>query len=106
MTMTLNAINQVYGVFATAFNGFLGKMLGTHLTLATIVTSLFDALAEIVEGIGTLFASAGSAVVSVIYDSTASEITVIGTLVLIGAGVGLFFFVLKWVLSLIKIKGN
>lgn len=71
------------------------------------VTTMFDVLQDIVTAVGSLIGSVFDSVVNLIYtsDGETGSLTVVGVLLLIGIAVGLFFFVFRWVRSLIRIRG-
>lgn len=70
------------------------------------ITTMFETLQDIVTAVGSLIGSVFESVVDLIYDSSeGGGLTVIGVLLLIGVAVGLFFFVFRWVRSLIRIRG-
>ena len=70
------------------------------------VTTMFETLQQIVTAVGSLIGNVFESVVNLIYDSSeGGGLTVVGVLLLIGVAVGLFFFVFRWVRSLIRIRG-
>ena len=73
------------------------------------VTTLFEALKQIVSSVGALIGDVFKSVVDLIYtegaDGTGGSLTIVGVLLLITMAVGLFFFVFRWVRSLIRIRG-
>ena len=71
------------------------------------ITTMFETLQQIVTAVGSLIGNVFESVVNLIYDSSAENggLTVVGVLLLIGVAVGLFFFVFRWVRSLIRIRG-
>ena len=70
------------------------------------ITTMFETLQQIVVAVGSLIGSVFESVVDLIYDSSeGGGLTVVGVLLLIGVAVGLFFFVFRWVRSLIRIRG-
>ena len=71
------------------------------------VTTMFETLQQIVTAVGSLIGNVFESVVDLIYDSSpeGGGLTVVGVLLLIGVAVGLFFFVFRWVRSLIRIRG-
>lgn len=73
-----------------------------------IITTIFEALQSIVTSVGSLIASVFSSAVELIYTpgvgETGGQLTVVGVLMLISVAVGLFFFVLRWIRGLIKLR--
>lgn len=70
------------------------------------ITTMFETLQQIVTAVGSLIGNVFESVVNLIYDSSeGGGLTVVGVLLLIGVAVGLFFFVFRWVRSLIRIRG-
>ena len=73
------------------------------------ITTLFEALQEIVSSVGSLIGDVFKSVVDLIYtpgtEGASGSLTIVGVLLLITMAVGLFFFVFRWVRSLIKIRG-
>ena len=67
------------------------------------ITTMFETLQQVVSAVGSLIGSVFESVVDLIYND--EGLTVVGVLLLIGVAVGLFFFVFRWVRSLIRIRG-
>lgn len=76
----------------------------SYINSLNITNGLFDWLKEIIIGFGGFLLATGTAVIGAIWDGT--KITTIGIFVLIGVGSSLFYFVLRWVIGLIKVKGG
>lgn len=70
------------------------------------ITTIFEALQDIVAAVSSLIGNVFESVVGLIYKSgEGGGLTIVGVLLLIGVAVGLFFFVFRWVRSLIRIRG-
>lgn len=71
------------------------------------VTTLFEALQEIVVSVGSLIGEVFQSVVDLIYtpgvEGASGSLTIVGILLLIASAVSLFFFVLRWIRGLIRL---
>lgn len=72
------------------------------------ITTLFEALKQIVASVGSLIGDVFKSVVDLIYtegaDGSGGSLTIVGILLLIATAVSLFFFVLRWIRGLIKLR--
>lgn len=66
-----------------------------------MITEIVGVLTELIAAIFTIITSGANSLVGVFYDVTASELTFWGTMAFIGLGLGLAFFVVRWIRSLI-----
>lgn len=73
-----------------------------------MVEGLFDILVDVIEGFGQAIVSVFQAVIEIFYDSTAATpgFTTIGILLLVGFGISLVFFALRYIARLIRMRGN
>lgn len=74
-----------------------------------MLSAIFGFLSEGVDAIGTWLTTMFSTVISLIYTAptppaTTGELTAFGQLLFIGMIVGLFFFVLRWLIALIRFR--
>lgn len=69
-----------------------------------MVNELFQSFSEVMAYVGALFVNMFETAVSVVYNST-DGVTDIGYLFIIGAVTTLFYFALRWIRSLIKLRG-
>jgi len=74
-----------------------------------IVSTIFDALSQIITNIVGLMGDLFDGVVEIFYvageGSSAGSLTFIGVLSLVAVGLGLFWLGFKFIRSLVKIKG-
>ena len=71
------------------------------------VTEIFDTLGDIITGAIGIFQSLfadGTGIISIFY-ATATGLTFMGVLLLLGLGMGLVRFAFGWVKSLIQMRG-
>lgn len=75
-----------------------------------LINQLFEALASIVDGFVTMLVSLFNSVVDIFYtagaDGGAGELTIVGTLMLIGLGTGLVIWAFRYVRRLIQVRTN
>lgn len=74
-----------------------------------MLNAIFGFLGEGVGAIGTWLTSMFSSIIALIYikpvaPATVGSLTEFGQLLFIGMIVGLFFFILRWVISLIRFR--
>lgn len=74
-----------------------------------MLSAIFGFLGEGVDAIGTWLTTMFSTVISLVYTApvspeTTGSLTTFGQLLFIGMIVSLFFFVLRWIISLVKFK--
>jgi len=74
-----------------------------------VLSAIFGFLGEGVDAIGTWLTTMFTSVISLIYTApvapaTTGELTTFGQLLFIGTIVGLFFFVLRWLIALIRFR--
>lgn len=74
-----------------------------------MLSAIFGFLGEGVDAIGTWLTTMFTSVISLIYTApvapaTTGELTTFGQLLFIGTIVGLFFFVLRWLIALIRFR--
>lgn len=73
-----------------------------------MVSAIFNTLTEITTSVITWFTSLFNGVTEVFYTAgeggASGQLTLIGMLALIGVGVGAFYFVLRWIMSLIRVR--
>ena len=74
-----------------------------------MLSAIFGWLGEGVSAIGTWLTTMFSSVIALIYTkpvapATVGSLTEFGQLLFIGMIVGLFFFILRWVISLIRFR--
>jgi hypothetical protein len=73
-----------------------------------MITTIFDALGDIVTSVIAWFGDIFNGVAELFYTAgtggSAGSLTLLGTLSLIGVGVGAFYFVLRWIISLIRVR--
>ena len=74
-----------------------------------MLSTIFGFLSEGVDAIGTWLTTMFASVISLIYTApvapaTTGELTAFGQLLFIGMIVSLFFFVLRWVIALVKFR--
>ena len=71
------------------------------------VTAIMDAITAIVSGAVGIFVElfSDTGIVSVFWDTTAGNLTIVGTFLLLAFGFGLVRFGLNWVTKLIRMKG-
>lgn len=76
-----------------------------------MISQIFQVLGEISAGFSTLVVQLFSAVVAIFYTApsgsdTTGSLTIVGTLALIGAGVGLVMWAFRYIRSLIRVKAK
>lgn len=73
-----------------------------------IITLIFDALGEVATSVISWFTAIFSGVAEIFYtpgvEGAPGTLTLFGVLALIGVGVSAFYFILRWILRLIKIN--
>jgi len=74
-----------------------------------VLSAIFGFLSEGVDAIGTWLTTMFTSVISLIYTppvapATTGELTTFGQLLFIGTIVGLFFFVLRWLIALVRFR--
>lgn len=74
-----------------------------------MLSAIFGFLSEGVDAIGTWLTTMFTSVISLIYTApvapaTTGELTTFGQLLFIGTIVGLFFFVLRWLIALVRFR--
>lgn len=67
-----------------------------------MVADIFEVISSAVTSFASALASAVTSITALFYDSTAGAMTFLGVLLLIGAGVGLIYFVVRWISSLVR----
>lgn len=67
----------------------------------SVVTELLTIVGAWIEGVFGWIADAFEGVLEIFYDTTTSAFTVLGTLLLLGIAMGLVFFALRYIRSLI-----
>lgn len=70
----------------------------------TIIESIFGALSSIVNQFTTMLTSLFQNVVGLIYNSTTGELTVVGTLLLVGLATGLVIWAFNFIRRLIRVR--
>lgn len=72
-----------------------------------IVTEIFDVLSMIVMSVTTMFQDLFGAVLKIFWTDAGDggQLTVLGTLALIGLGIGLFMFAFRMILRFVKMRG-
>lgn len=70
-----------------------------------LVTNIFTTITQIVTGVLDAMIAIFTSIADIFYDSTASELTIIGIFALLGFGVGLARWGFNLVLKLIKMRG-
>lgn len=70
-----------------------------------MVTNIFATITEIVTGVLEAMIAIFTSIADVFYDSTASELTIVGIFALLAFGVGLAKWGFNLVLRLIKMRG-
>lgn len=68
-----------------------------------MIAALFTELGTIITSFGTLLVSAFNGAVSIFWSGTA--ITSAGSFLLLGMGVGIFYFAFGWIRRLIRARG-
>lgn len=66
-----------------------------------IITEIFAALVAIVNGFVSVLVAGFNGIIEIFYDSGESTLTVLGVLLLIGLGMGLVYFVFRFIRGLI-----
>ena len=67
----------------------------------SMVQQIFQVIADAVTSFANALSSAVTSITSLFYNQT-SGMTFLGVLLLIGAGVGLIYFVVRWISSLVR----
>lgn len=67
----------------------------------SMVQQIFSVIADAVTSFASALASAVTSITALFYDST-NGMTFLGVLLLIGAGVGLIYFCVRWIQSLVR----
>lgn len=76
-----------------------------------MISQIFAVLGEIASGFSSLVVELFGAVVAIFYTAptgseTTGTLTIVGTLALIGAGVGLVMWAFRYIRSLIRVKAK
>ncbi len=70
-----------------------------------LVTKIFTTITEIVTGVVDAMIAVFTSIADIFYNSTTSELTIVGIFALLGFGVGLARWGFNLVLKLIKMRG-
>ena len=65
-----------------------------------MVNAIFEGITNSVVGIFDIILLAFNSAANVFYDSTAAELTLVGTLLLLSTGIGMAYAALRWIKSL------
>lgn len=68
----------------------------------SVITQLLSIVGAWIEGVFGWITDAFEGVLEIFYDTTANTFTVLGTLLLLGIAMGLVFFALRYIRSLIS----
>lgn len=68
----------------------------------TMITAIFNTLTQIATAVVTWFAGVFNGVSGLIFDTTSNEITLFGSLLLIGLGISVVWSVLRLIVGLIR----
>ena len=69
-----------------------------------MITDIFSTIGDVVVAMTDVIVSLFESLVAIFYDSTAGDITLLGTLALIGAGVGLVYWAFGTVRGLFNVR--
>jgi len=70
----------------------------------SIIESIFGALTNIVSQFTTMLTSLFTNVVALVYNSSTGELTVVGTLLLVGLATGLVIWAFNFIRRLIRVR--
>ena len=73
--------------------------------LLHLVTNIFTTVTDIITGVLDAMITIFTSIADVFYDSTASQLTIVGIFALLGFGVGLAKWGFNLILKLIKMRG-
>lgn len=65
-----------------------------------MVSAIFGGIQAAVSGIFVIILDAFNSAANVFYDSTTSQLTLVGTLLLLSTGIGMSYAALRWIKSL------
>jgi hypothetical protein len=69
-----------------------------------LISAIFDTISDVVTSMTAVIVDIFESFVGIFYDSAATELTLFGTLALIGAGVGLVYWALGLVQGLFNVR--
>jgi hypothetical protein len=69
-----------------------------------MLQALFSELSSVISAFVSMLSSAFEQIIGMIYSG--DKLTIFGQLMLIGVGIGIFYFVFSWIRSLIAIKAR
>lgn len=67
-----------------------------------MVAHIFEVITSAVTSFASALSSAVTSITALFYDATGGQMTFLGVLLLIGAGVAVIYFVIRWISSLVR----